>query len=89
VTGQDLLDNLLFREAADRIKQLEREQTRLRTQCDGLMQAGMNNGQSLILAEAKLAKAMESLREMVESSATFRERAFAYAVLAELEKPNE
>jgi hypothetical protein len=25
VTGQDLLDNLFFREAADRIKELERE----------------------------------------------------------------
>jgi chromosome segregation ATPase len=30
-------------------------------QCEGLMQAGMNNGQALILAEAKLAKAVEAL----------------------------
>jgi hypothetical protein len=50
--------------AADRIEELEREQTRLRTQCDGLMQAGMNNGQALILAEAKLAKAVEALRDL-------------------------
>jgi hypothetical protein len=47
---------------AIRIEELEREQIRLHTQCDGLMQAGMNNGQALILAEAKLAKAMDALR---------------------------
>ena len=46
----------------DRIEELEREQSRLHTQCDGLMQAGMNNGQALILAEAKLAKAAEALQ---------------------------
>ena len=45
----------------DRIEQLEREQSRLHTQCDGLMQAAMNNGQALILAEAKLAKAIDEM----------------------------
>ena len=47
----------LYGDLADRIEELEREQSRLHTQCDGLMQAAMNNGQALILAEAKLAKA--------------------------------
>jgi DNA repair exonuclease SbcCD ATPase subunit len=31
----------------------------LEKQCEGLMQAGMNNGQALILAEAKLAECLE------------------------------
>jgi chromosome segregation ATPase len=38
----------------------------LEKQCEGLMQAGMNNGQALILAEAKLAKAVswfEAIRD--------------------------
>ena len=43
-------------EAADRIEELEAENARLGQQCEGLMQAAMNNGQALILAEAKLAK---------------------------------
>ena len=48
--------------AADRIEQLvatnealTAENKRLSQQCEGLMRAGMNNGQALILAEAKLA----------------------------------
>jgi len=49
-------------EAADRIEALTAENKRLGQQCEGLMQAGMNNGQALILAEAKLAKASETLR---------------------------
>jgi ribosome-binding protein aMBF1 (putative translation factor) len=36
---------------------------------------------------AKLAKAVEALREVEESSATYQERAKARAVLEELEKP--
>jgi Lar family restriction alleviation protein len=40
---------------------LTAENKRLGQQCEGLMQAGMNNGQALILAEAKLAKAMEAV----------------------------
>jgi len=48
--------------AADRIEALTAENERLEKQCEGLMQAGMNNGQALILAEAKLAKAVERLR---------------------------
>ena len=54
----------LYGDLADRIEELEREQSRLHTQCDGLMQSAMNNGQALILAEAKLAKAMEYLRKI-------------------------
>jgi hypothetical protein len=46
----------------DRIEALTAENERLEKQCEGLMQAGMNNGQALILAEAKLAKAVERLR---------------------------
>ena len=46
---------------ADRIEELEAENARLGQQCEGLMQAAMNNGQALILAEAKLAKAVEVL----------------------------
>lgn len=37
------------------------ENKRLGQQCEGLMQAGMNNGQALIIAENKLAKAVEAL----------------------------
>ena len=45
----------------DRIEALTAENKRLGQQCEGLMQAGMNNGQALIIAEAKLAKAVEAL----------------------------
>ena len=45
----------------DRIEALTAENKRLGQQCEGLMRAGMNNGQALILAEAKLAKAVEAL----------------------------
>lgn len=72
--GDDLIKRLRFNEwldpilpeAADSIEELEREQSRLHTQCDGLMQAGMNNGQALILAEAKLAKAVESIKQSIK-----------------------
>jgi len=47
---------------ADRIEALTAENERLGKQCEGLMQAAMNNGQALILAEAKLTKAVEALR---------------------------
>jgi flagellar biosynthesis/type III secretory pathway chaperone len=50
------------RQTADRIEALTAENKRLGQQCEGLMQAGMNNGQALIIAEAKLAKAVELLR---------------------------
>jgi succinate dehydrogenase/fumarate reductase flavoprotein subunit len=50
-------------QAADRIEALTAENKRLGQQCEGLMQAGMNNGQALIIAEAKLAKAVELLKE--------------------------
>jgi len=53
--------------AADRIEALTAENERLEKQCEGLMQAGMNNGQALILAEAKLAKAVEALRDAVDA----------------------
>ena len=45
----------LYTRAADRIEALVK-------QCEGLAQAAMNNGQALILAEARLAKAVEALR---------------------------
>jgi hypothetical protein len=50
--------------AADRIEELIAENKRLGQQCEGLMQAGMNNGQALIIAENKLAKAVELLEEI-------------------------
>ena len=50
------------RQTADRIEALTAENKRLSQQCEGLMRAGMNNGQALILAEAKLAKAVEGLK---------------------------
>ena len=65
-------------EAADRIEQLERENARLG--------AGWRDANFRALdAGLQLAKAVEALREMVESSAPYRERAKASAVLAELE----
>ncbi len=42
-------------ELHEHIKALTAENKRLGQQCEGLMQAGMNNGQALIIAEAKLA----------------------------------
>lgn len=48
--------------AEARIEDLIAENKRLGQQCEGLMQAGMNNGQALIIAEAKLAKAVEALQ---------------------------
>jgi hypothetical protein len=73
---------MVIQEQAVHIEQLEREQSRLHTQCDGLMQAAMNNGQALILAEAKLAKAMEALRSYTKTSVGF----LAKEVLAELDR---
>ena len=52
--------------AADRIEALTAENERLGKQCKGLMQAAMNNGQALILAEAKLTKAVAKLTKAVE-----------------------
>jgi hypothetical protein len=43
-------------------KEAEAYAEELEKQCEGLMQAGMNNGQALIIAEAKLARAVEALR---------------------------
>lgn len=51
-------------EAADRIEALIAENKRLGQQCEGLMQAGMNNGQALIIAENKLGKAVEALEQI-------------------------
>lgn len=85
--SDDLIEALRLQgwdEQADLIEQLEREQSRLHTQCDGLMQAGMNNGQALILAEAKLAKAVEFIQE-VRRNGYPRLAFMAIAVLAELE----
>lgn len=42
----------------DRLAAQAAEIERLNTQCEGLFQAAMNNGQALIIAEDKLAKAM-------------------------------
>jgi hypothetical protein len=67
--------------AADRIEALTAENKRLGQQCEGLMQAGMNNGQALIIAEAKLAKAVEGLREIAGECGCSTAR----AIIAEIE----
>lgn len=46
----------------DRLAAQAAEIERLNTQCEGLFQAAMNNGQALIIAESKLAKAMDAMR---------------------------
>jgi hypothetical protein len=86
------------RKLRDRIEALTAENKRLGQQCEGLMQAGMNNGQALILAEAKLAKAVEGLRGFMSKvdTACLVERDHpqaefadawrdAYAIIAEIE----
>lgn len=45
-----------------RIEELTDEVSRLEVQCKGLAQAAINNGQGLIIAEAKLADAVEALQ---------------------------
>ena len=45
----------------DRLAAQAAEIERLNTQCEGLFQAAMNNGQALIIAESKLAKALKEL----------------------------
>ena len=50
-----------------RIEELEAENARLGQQCEGLMQAGMNNGQALILAEAERDALAEKLEKAVEA----------------------
>ena len=57
--------------AADRIESLTEENealtaevARLGTQCEGLAQSAINNGQALIIAEAKLNKTVSALREI-------------------------
>jgi hypothetical protein len=43
---------------------LTAEVARLGTQCEGLAQSAINNGQALIIAEAKLNKTVSALREI-------------------------
>ena len=50
----------------DNIKAQAAEIERLNTQCEGLFQAAINNGQALIIAEAKRAKAVEALRGWID-----------------------
>lgn len=74
----------------DRIKALTAENKRLGQQCEGLMRAGMNNGQALILAEAKLAKASETLRLALKYNTAMHRGASEFnkrilATLAEIE----
>jgi hypothetical protein len=59
----------------------------LEKQCEGLMQAGMNNGQALILAEAKLAKAVEALRGLMQHMPDYADTVWqdARETLAEVE----
>jgi hypothetical protein len=68
-------------ELHEHIKALTAENKRLGQQCEGLMQAGMNNGQALIIAEAKLAKAVEALREIAGECGCSTAR----AIIAEIE----
>jgi molybdenum-dependent DNA-binding transcriptional regulator ModE len=67
-------------------KKLEAEQNRLSQQCEGLAQAASNNGQALIISEAKLAKAVEALEYYaVEAMARyFDDSLIARTALAEI-----
>lgn len=56
-TGQAIL-----LECADYIEELLKELKRLETQCEGLFQAAMNNGQDLIQTKSKLDLAIEALQ---------------------------
>ena len=90
MTDQELIKRLRHGEgwpitAADRIEDLIAENKRLGQQCEGLMQAGMNNGQALIIAEAKLAKAMEALTIAKQFLGHTWVEQHVNAVLAELE----
>jgi hypothetical protein len=70
------------------IAALEAENNRLKEQCKGLAQAAMNNGQGLIIAESKLAKAVEALRSIAANTCCTpcQEAALvARATLAEIE----
>ena len=72
-------------ELHEHIKALTAENKRLGQQCEGLMRAGMNNGQALILAEAKLAKAVEALKAIKLYSGCGDSRRQAITTLAEIE----
>ncbi len=72
-------------EAADRIEAMTAENKRLSQQCEGLMRAGMNNGQALILAEAKLAKAVRGLNAICVWGEDTYARDMARTTLAEIE----
>jgi myo-inositol-hexaphosphate 3-phosphohydrolase len=67
------------------IAALEAENNRLKEQCKGLAQAAMNNGQGLIIAESKLAKAVEAL-DQIAGKAPYADDPYdiARAALAEL-----
>lgn len=73
--------------AADRIEKLEAENKRLKDEFAGLAQAAMNNGQGLLIAEAKLAKAMRAMRGATASMrrASWGMTAIACATLTEIE----
>jgi hypothetical protein len=66
---------------ADRIEELEAEVRRLESQCEGLAQAAINNGQGLIIAEAKLATCEEIGRAFEEDAGQLREK-LAKAIVA-------
>ena len=74
------------RALVERIKSLEAEQNRLSQQCEGLAQAASNNGQALIISEAKLAKAVGALEYYaVEAMARyFDDSLIARTALAEI-----
>jgi hypothetical protein len=68
LAGRMIADRIEF--LAKTNEALTAENERLGQQCEGLMRAGMNNGQALILAEAKLAKAVEALRAVEQHEAS-------------------
>ena len=74
------------RALVERIKSLEAEQNRLSQQCEGLAQAASNNGQAIIISEAKLAKAVGALEYYaVEAMARyFDDSLIARTALAEI-----
>lgn len=62
--GVEIINPGLMPKMTKSLEELTAENTRLHAQCEGLAQAAINNGQALIIAESKLAKAVEVLNAL-------------------------
>ena len=84
VTEQDLLDNLLFREAADCIEELVKERDEYKTVAAIWQEDFIQENQRLYVATVKLAIAIAALRNILSGDDLYPWR-IAREVLAELE----